>query len=166
MGKGGSGASLSKETRREGRRRGSEDNAAPSSTIVDILRYSPETIDEELARVEDLEGARPASASSSTFFPNVPERLRRDRALFIERREDGYRSVMVESGSRDESTCPRAGVDESRRQTEARSSWCEIDHRGNASQGPLTSRVRATIVTHHSPRTIMSDILCAVWVHH
>jgi hypothetical protein len=136
VGKGGSGASLSKETRREGRRRDSEDNPAPSSTMVDILRDSPETIDEELARAEDLEGARAASVSPCMFFPNVPERLRRDRALFTERREDGYRSVMVEPGSRDESTCLRAGVDELRRRTEAKSCWCEID-RGNASQEPL-----------------------------
>ena len=84
--------SLTVETRLKVRDRGSEDEASPSSTMVDIPRDFPETTDEELARVEDLEGARAvsdSSVSSCTFLPNVPERLRRDRELFAERKEDG-----------------------------------------------------------------------------
>lgn len=75
-----------------------EDDAFPSSTMVDILRDLPETIDEEVARVEDLEGARAASdsgVSSCAFLLNVPERLRSDLTLFTERNEVGYRSAIA-----------------------------------------------------------------------
>lgn len=60
--------------------------------MVDILRDLLETTDEELARVEVLEGARAESdsgLSSSKLLLNVPERLRRDRSLFTERKEAG-----------------------------------------------------------------------------
>jgi len=78
--------------------------------MVDILRDFPETTDEELARVEDREGVREVSdsgVSPCSFLLNFPERLRRDRALFTERKDDGYRSVIAERVSRNESTCPR-----------------------------------------------------------
>ena len=110
VGKGGSGASLSVETRLEVRLRDGEDDTLPSSTMVDILRDFPETADEELVRVEDREGVRvvsDTSVSSCSFVLNVSERLRRDRALFAERREDGYRSAIAEAVSGNESTCPR-----------------------------------------------------------
>jgi len=92
MGRGGSGASLRVEVRRR------DSDESPSSTMVDILRDPPDTTDEELARVEDLEGARAASnsdVSSCALLLNVPERLRSDRALFTERNEEGYRSAIA-----------------------------------------------------------------------
>jgi len=106
IGKGGSGVSLSVEARLEVRRR----DGSPSSTMVDILRDLPDTIDEELARVEDLEGVLEASdsgVSSCSVLLNVPERLRRDRALFTERNDVGYRSVIAEPVSKNETACPR-----------------------------------------------------------
>jgi hypothetical protein len=98
------------ETRLEVGWRGREDNASPSSTIVDILRDFPEAIDEELARVEDLVGAWAGSdsgASSSAFLPYVPERLRNDRSPFTERREEGYRSAIARPVSKSEARYPR-----------------------------------------------------------
>ena len=95
-GKGGSGVSLIVDTRLGVLGRGSE---VKCSTIVDILRDFPEIRDEELARVEDLEGCRAGSDSgvpSCASLLAVPERLRRDRAFFIERRDVGYRSTIAE----------------------------------------------------------------------
>ena len=79
--------------------------------MVDIRRDFPETIDEKLVRVEDREGAPAVSDSGvsswSSLLPYVPERLRRDRALFTERKDDGYRSTIAEPVSRSEPTFPR-----------------------------------------------------------
>jgi len=82
--------------------------------MIDILRDFPETIDEELACVEDLESAWAVSdsgVSSCTFLPNVPERLRRDRVLFTERKEDGNRSSIAKPVSKNKVHSSQAGQD-------------------------------------------------------
>ena len=105
------------ETRLKVRDRGPDDETSPSSATVGILWDFPETIDEELARVEDLEGTRAVSNSgvaSCTFLPNVPERLRRDRTLFTERKEDGNRSVIAKPVSKNTKyACSRQASQES-----------------------------------------------------
>jgi len=78
--------------------------------MVDILRYSPGSTDEGLARVEDLERVWMVSdsgVSSRSVLLYVPERLRRDRVFSTERKEYGYRSAIAKAVYRNESTCPR-----------------------------------------------------------
>ena len=136
--------SLIVDTRREFCERGSEGEASLCSTIVDILRDLPEVSDEELARVEDLEGSRVESdsrAPSCASLLPAPERLRRDRILFTERSDAGYRSAIEEPVSRNRVHLSKTDAGEPRQQNEVKhrpgSHW-DTQKRTRAFQTPIT----------------------------